>query len=324
MSLGILLVAFTVTAPAVAQSRDAAAAELLFREGRKAMDAGDFESACPKLEESQRLDPGAGTLVNLAFCYEKLGKIATAWDRWSQALRSMRSNDERRPVVEKRMQEAEARLPKLVIELEEDAPEDTKIVRDRVDIGRPALGLALPVDPGTRIVIVSAPGHESRTFEVEAKEGEVSELVVAPGPPLPPGEEAPSPEEAMPPDDVDVAPPPEKKSPVLGLVIGGVGVAGLVVGGVTGGLALGKKNDMQSDCERDGEGVLRCGSKGLAAADKGNTLAAVSTAGFAVGAVGIGLGLFLILRNGGDEAPVTAIAPSVLPGGGGAVVTRSF
>src|SRR5687767_11843809 len=64
---------------------DAAASEALFREGRRLMKAGDYEGACPKLEESLRLDPALGTLFNLASCEEQLGRWATAWQHWRQA-----------------------------------------------------------------------------------------------------------------------------------------------------------------------------------------------------------------------------------------------
>ena len=71
-----------VVAPARAQaptSTDKVAAEALFEEGRRLVAAGSFVDACPKFADSQRLDPSPGTLLNLASCYEKLGRSATAW-----------------------------------------------------------------------------------------------------------------------------------------------------------------------------------------------------------------------------------------------------
>src|SRR5688572_17830814 len=66
--------------PAQAQSSsDSATARALFAEGRKLMGEKKYEDACPKFEESLRLDHGMGTQFNLAFCWEQLGRTASAW-----------------------------------------------------------------------------------------------------------------------------------------------------------------------------------------------------------------------------------------------------
>jgi tetratricopeptide (TPR) repeat protein len=70
---------------------NAAAAEALFQEARKAMSEGKYADACPKLEESQRLDPADGTLLNLATCYEHLGDTAKACTTFAAALKSLRA-----------------------------------------------------------------------------------------------------------------------------------------------------------------------------------------------------------------------------------------
>src|SRR5262249_55537702 len=70
---GPLALALAITATsstALSQTRDPAAAEALFRQGRQAMEAKDFATACPKFAESQRLDPAVGTLMNWATCEE--------------------------------------------------------------------------------------------------------------------------------------------------------------------------------------------------------------------------------------------------------------
>jgi hypothetical protein len=77
---------FSIALQAGAQGKSGgnrAAAEALFNQGRDLMTAGKFTEACPKFEASQQLDPGLGTMLNLAECYEKTGRSSgggqSAW-----------------------------------------------------------------------------------------------------------------------------------------------------------------------------------------------------------------------------------------------------
>ena len=70
--------AFTVAAPARADEPTAGLAQSLFEAGRALMDEGKPELACPKFEESNRVDASAGTLLNLGKCFEALGRTASA------------------------------------------------------------------------------------------------------------------------------------------------------------------------------------------------------------------------------------------------------
>ena len=150
-----------------AQRGDAAAAEQLFAAGRQAFERGDFATACPKFEESQRLDPAAGTLINLAACYEKLGRLASAWEAWRGALQVLTPTDERRPAVERLAEAMEKRVPRLFIELAPGAPPGTRVTRDAVDLGTASLGVGLPVDPGRHLVVATAPGRLERRYDVD-------------------------------------------------------------------------------------------------------------------------------------------------------------
>jgi hypothetical protein len=80
-----LAAAWFLCGPAFAAgAADQAAAEALFNEAKKLVAAGDFEHACPKFAESNRLDPGSGTLLNVGACYEQIGKLASAWGAFNE------------------------------------------------------------------------------------------------------------------------------------------------------------------------------------------------------------------------------------------------
>src|SRR5579883_326916 len=71
--------AFPRGALADATAEDKATAEALFNEGKRLMNERKFGEACPKFLASQKLDPGVGTQLNLAVCYEANGQTASAW-----------------------------------------------------------------------------------------------------------------------------------------------------------------------------------------------------------------------------------------------------
>ena len=134
-SLGTLL-AVAVSAgaapPAVkSPARDPAAAEALFEQGRRALERNDLETACAKFAESQRLDPGVGTLMNWATCEERKGRIATAWQRWREALAALPADDDRLAFARQRVTALEPRLPHLTITLPPSAPRQ-RVARDGV------------------------------------------------------------------------------------------------------------------------------------------------------------------------------------------------
>jgi hypothetical protein len=314
------LAVFLWASAAGAQPIDAAAAEALFKEGRAAYDAGDYPKACAKFSESQRLDPGAGTLINLAACREKLNQLASAWEAWQQALTWLPKGDPRIPEVKKRADALEARVPKLVIELAPGAPEDSDVVRDGIRLGKAALGVAIPVDPGPHQVEVSAPGRETKRFDKTLAEGVTEKLVVEPGELIPLAPVKPDTLKTIEPKR-DRAPKKKKGGDAtLGVVVMGIGGVALGVGAAAGLAALNKKKTLDERCTSD-DGTRRCDQQGLDAAESGKTFATVSTIAFAVGGVAVAAGVYLILSSGSDSTSVGAVAA---PHSGSMVFRRRF
>jgi hypothetical protein len=295
-----LCVALGMTTPA--QAEDRATAEALFQAGREAMDARDYKTACDRFEESHRLEPTAGALLNLANCRDKLGELATAWQRFQEAIEKLPAGDSRLAVAKERSKALEPRIPKLVL-LMSGAPDGLTVLRDGVELGKGSLNLPLPVNPGVHQVIVRVPGRKDWQSSVELKESERRELALALGEPLP--TTAPDASESRP-SPVAEAPAAQPEKPAdrstgsgqrtLGFAIGGLGLAGLATSLITGAMVISRKSTVERECN----GNL-CTQAGLDAADSGKTLSTVSTIAFAVGAAGVGVGTYLILSASDEQ-----------------------
>lgn len=302
---------------AQAQERDPAAAEALFRQGREAAEKGDHRTACAKFEESNRLDPAVGTIFNIADCQEKLGNVATAWTRFREVLDKLKPGDERRPIAEGRAKALEPRLPRLAVRFEGPRPEGTEVTRDGVVLRSASFDVPVPVDPGERVVRVTAPGHEPVVKKVNITEGSSETVVVGVGPETRAGSGSRGTEGSGGGSvGVDTT---GGGSPTLGWVIGGVGALGLGVGAVTGIMALGKKSTVDDNCDAD----KQCNQQGFDAAEDGRTLTTISTIGWVAGVVGVGVGAYFILSSD-DDGRATAVGTRALPGGGAVSLSGRF
>lgn len=189
----VLVLSLTTSAATAQSPSDSSAlARELFAHGRTLMDTGDYAGACAKFAESQRLNPGGGTLLNLALCNEKQGKTATAWALFNQAIvLARRDGRSDREVFAKEHVDALApSLSRLVIHVPKGARAPGLTLKlNGVEIGAAAWGTALPVDPGRQEISLSAPAKLPRSFSAEvAGDGARVELTVdkladAPRPP---------------------------------------------------------------------------------------------------------------------------------------------
>jgi hypothetical protein len=192
--------------------------ERLFHEGRALMLEGRFAEACPKLEESQRIEPRGGTLLNLAACHERQGRIATAWLEFHDALGAARAEGQaaRARLAEERIAALRPRLPWITILVAPEADaQGVRVTLDGKPVARAAWGKEMPIDPGDHLFVVSATGRVEHRSTIAAREGlrqvlEVKGLAELPPPP-PPAEPPPAePAPAEPPVEpaAPVAPPP--------------------------------------------------------------------------------------------------------------------
>ena len=164
---GLLLAAVTLSSRAFADAspEDRAAADALYEEAGKLAAADRWGEACPKLEASFKLDPAIGTLLRLGYCYEKVGRTASAWASFNDgAAMAIKANDKRAKDAAEGVRRLAPTLARLAIEV---APENGSagldIRRDGTVVSAGALGTPVPVDPGTHTVEASQAGKRAWT-----------------------------------------------------------------------------------------------------------------------------------------------------------------
>ncbi len=316
-----LLLACALGSPAAAQS-SAAAAEALFEKGLSAMQAGRFDEACPALAESYRLDPRPGGLFTLAECENKAGRVATAAAHYQDYLRLVEklsaqqrgAQKAREKVSREQLAALEPRVPKLTISVAEGTPEDAKIFLGKLELGRPSLGTALPIDPGKHLVRLELSGRAPSELELTLAEGETKSVELSLAQPT--SEEAAPPARSVPTSEAPPSGDGSSGLTPLALVVGGVGVAGLVVGGVTGALVFAQKSTVDENCVGN-----VCNQEGLDATETASTFGLVSTVGFVAGGALVATGVVLLLVDGSSDTQEAAksyqLAPYASPEGAG-------
>src|ERR1041384_6255681 len=153
-AVGALLVMAIVAGRGHAQAPEGSPGALagqLFNQGRDLIKANNWVEACPKFEASLRYDPVLGTRLNLATCYEHIGKLASAWGlyRESVELAKKAGDTKRAEYAQKQAARPDPRLPKLAISAPAKPPAGFVVKRDETTVDAGALGVALYVDPGT-------------------------------------------------------------------------------------------------------------------------------------------------------------------------------
>lgn len=266
----------------------------LFREGREALKRKQWLVACERFSASLALKVSPGTLLNQAECRDKLGRLVEAQQSLRAAIELLASDDphhQRKP-GEEHLAALEARVPRLTITLAPGAPDGTKVLLDDRGVEP---NNELRRNPGKHVIVVRAPGYAERGENVTLREGELTEVSVAPGEKRPDpsagpvaGRERPSAVGSR-----DRAGDSSTKV-TWGLVSLGVGAAGFI------GVVV-MENRLASDC--DGPHDTCPATYDL----NGNrTLDGVF---LGLGLVGTGLGAYLLLS--GDDQGATALAPTV-------------
>jgi hypothetical protein len=297
------------SASAHAAGGDKAVAESLYQAGLKLMTDGKDSEACPKLVESQRIDPASGTQLALAKCFDKTGKSASAWALYKDIAFAFKKagNLAGEKAANDKADALEKTLSKLQINAAGDAP-GLVIRRDGEEVGKAVLGTPIAVDPGPHVIEATAPGYQVWQTTVTLGKENDTQAVNIPA--------------------LTAVPTKANSLRTVSYVVGGVGVAGLVVGGIFGGLAIGDKGKLTDACKTP----TSCPSGTQATIDSAKSKALISTLGLAVGGAALATGVVLFIVSGGksepkDDAkpePKAAFVPVFGPHGAAFSFTRSF
>ena len=261
----------------------AAAAEALFQDARKLMDAKRFNEACPKLAASHKLAPAVGTLLNLADCYERGGQLASAWARFHEAiaLAQRLGRADREKTAKERADKLEPRLIKLTITGQEP---NLEVKLDSNALDPTILGTAIPVDPGKHAIEAKAKGKKPFTTTID-----VSERSKSPSVEIPVLEADPEGDKTT-----VVTPPPVEQTKdgstqrYIGIGVMGAGVIGVVIGTVFGLKTSSKWSEAKTHCTG-----IDCDRSGVTLAAEAKNAGTASTIAFIAGGVFLGGGAAL-------------------------------
>jgi hypothetical protein len=311
-----------VTTTAWAQSQSSIA-EALYQEGRQLMEAGRYAEACPKFAESQKLEPGMGTLLNLATCNEKLGKSATAWTQFSEAysILTKETDEQRAAYAKERRDTLASTLARITIQVPEASRTAGLVVSlDGVAVGSAAWGVAVPVDPGTHTIKAEAPGYKSweGKFDIASRANNsvaVPALQKSQGTPTPrPDQSSPQP---SPPQDPGVEPGRPLGAAVI---VAGVATLALTGAAIGTGVVYMQRQKTYNELNDDPTATFNEVESSRKDADKMGTLNLALSIGAGVGAVATTI-LFIVRPK---AQTTTAIAPWLGPEGAGATVLQRF
>jgi hypothetical protein len=329
LTLPLLL---ALASPHLAQA-DTAAAEQLFREGKKLLADGQTAAACEKFAASQKQDPSSGTLLNLADCQRKEGKLATAWATFLSAstLAKSQGNAVRAAEATKRAAELEAKLPYLALRITTRV-EGMVIKRNGVVLEAALLDTKIPVDPGPQRIAASAPGYKEWSAQVDVSNPGTQEVTI---PALEKQPEAPAPASSASATPAASSAAPARsapevssvtltpgRSPTVGYVVGGAGLLLLGAGAYFGVSSLsnyGKAEDLcptHKGCPESARGPSKDASRD----------GTIATVGIGLGVVGLAAGAYLLLTAGKKQGSDAAwsLSPSVGAGYSGASLGGRF
>lgn len=284
---------------------DEAAAEVLFAQAREAMRVGEYAKACPMLEESYRLVPGAGTRFNLAECYEHVGRTASAWAAFRDVAASSKQARrlDRAAAAEARAQGLASKLCWLTLEVSSTHPVEVR--RDQDVVGRGQWGVPLPVDPGVHVIAATAPGRKPFSASADLTSCPARATVTVPS------LEAENRAETAPPTTSPPSSPvvqPERARTVVAVGSLALAAVGVGLGTYFGARAWSLRDQSNTDGRCIGD---RCDDLGTSLRNDARSAGTASTVAFIAGGAFLVTGVVLLLTR---PTPKVTATMSAAPG----------
>ncbi len=300
--LGVLCAALVATLASSSRADDAAenvaAARTLGIEGVQLADANKCPEAIEKLQRAESLHHAPTILGRLGECQVNVGEIVEGTENLNAVVREPLAANapkvfhDAQDRAQKVLASASPKIAHLTIRI---TPADVKAIVAVAGKPVPAalLGAERPTDPGTHQVTATAEGYKPASATVTLAEGGHQDITLL-------LEKDPSAVAALPPSttptpSTTAAAPPEPgatKNYTPAYVAYGVGAAGLVVGTITGVLAMSKASDCPNKvCATQGD------------LDSAKSMATVSTITFGIGIAGAAVGTILLFTANKNEAP---------------------
>lgn len=224
-----------------------AVARELGLEGIRLYKEGQHASALDKLTRAHELVGLTTTGLWRARCLVALGRLVEASEALFVVARMALPADAK-PVHVDAQRKAEqerkavlARVPRLLIRIDGEIPDDTVVLLDGHVVPPALIGIKQPLDPGQHVLEARGAGTSEETIIVLA-EGQVLEVPIR----LVDRDGAPHRARFGALHGHDDEPAPILWT--LGWVATGVGAAGLLAGAITGGLALGERDHLDERC----------------------------------------------------------------------------
>lgn len=273
-------------------------AQQLFTSALAHYDAGEYEAALEGFRQAYARSESPNARLYVARSLRKLGRLVEAYDEMHATMRSATERAETEAKYEQTRDAAaaelailEPKIARLVIAVSASA-EAAEVEIDERSIEVHRIGTPITVEPGSHEVRVRLSGGEELSGSLDLEAGETKTLTLSPA-----GQATERTDDQPPVSQPDEGEGSVGGVRIAGFVVAGLGVAAMVVFGVTGSLAAGEFGTLEDEC-----GDLRCADPSYAdVVDRGKTLETVANVSLVAGIVAIVGGTAMIIFGGSGE-----------------------